>query len=645
MHKTDIRLGVALGALISASFLLGGAAHSETEADEARYDTIVVTSTRVETELNRLGYSVNIFDEQDIEKAQSVQLTDILVQSPGVTMTRVGGPGQNSSVRIRGGDSDHVLLVVDGVKMSDPSTTGGGSDFSEIMIGDIAQIEVLRGPQSTLWGSQAMSGVVSVVTAVPTEPFEGKLLVEAGSRDTLNTRLGIGGKQDKLIWRLAGSYYETDGISSLDKRLGGVEPDGFRNTTFSGRLEYNFTDDIALDLRGFYSDGRTELDNVSGRRDSRAYTLSTQYIGYAGLRFNLLSDRLRNRLSYQYTDVDGSRNDPDVTPSVTRDTIGRTERFEYQGTYAFSEAAELAFGAETQEVHVSYKSPTAANPNPVPRVNDIGLDSVYTQLKIDVIPSLTLTGGIRYDDHQFFGGRSNGQVSAAWRFSEAGVLRASWGQGFNAPTAYQLFDARYGNEDVRPEDSRGSWDVSIEHGFFSDNLKLSAGVFQTRTHDLIVVTNCTADPTSIHCLGTGRPGFYSNVDRAKAEGVELQASLRLSQTRIATNYTYTEAQDVRAGRDLARTPRHTVNVSVDHDWTDRIHTGLTAGYVGDSYNNAANTQELDGFVLIGLRASYDLTETLSLFGRVDNMFDEHYVTNLNYGTEGRSFNAGFRLSF
>lgn len=614
--------------------------------DSAGRDVVVVTATRVATEVDKVGYSLTVFDEIDIERSQSALLTDLLVQVPGVTMTRVGGAGQSSSVRIRGGDSDHVVLVIDGVKMTDPSTTGGGSDFSEIMIGDIARVEVLRGPQSTLWGSQAISGIVNVVTATPSEPFEGKFLLEAGSRETVNARLGVGGKTGALSWRLAGNHYETEGISSLDERLGGVEPDGHRNNTFSGRATYDLSDAMSVDLRGFYADAKTDLDNVSGRRDSPAYTLSRQLTGYAGLNFDLLSGRLKNRVSYQYTDTDGSRVDPSLAVPVTRDTIGRTKRAEYQGILSIQDGANLAFGAETQDTYVRYRSPTVAIPNPAARVNDIGLDSVYGQLQLEPFENVTLTGGLRYDDHQNFGGHTNGQMSVIWRPNDGDtLLRASWGQGFNAPTAYQLFDARYGNTQVEPEEAKGSWDASIEHHLLDGRLSLVAGYFNARTRNLIVVTNCTAAPTSVHCLGTGRPGFYSNVDRAKADGVELQAALRIDSTNIVANYTYTKARDLNNGRDLARTPRDTANITIDHNWTKRLQTGLTARYVGASFNDAANSVTLDEYILVNARVSFDLTDNLSIFGRVDNLFDEYYVTNLNYGTEGRAYHAGLRSTF
>lgn len=628
-----------------ASYSTQASASSAANMNDAP-DALIVTATNIETPVYQLGHALTVFDQQDIERSKPVLLTDMLIQSAGVTMTRVGGPGQASTVRIRGGDSDHVLLVIDGVRMTDPATTGGGSDFSEIMIGDISQIEILRGPQSTLWGSQAISGVVNVVTAMPSNPFEGKAQVELGSRNTTNARAAFGGKSSRLSWRIAGNYYSTDGISSLDKRMGGKETDGFRNQTLSTRLVYNATDNLVIDLRGYYSKGETDLDNISAKKDTPAYTLSRQLIGYAGLRLDMLSGRLSHRLSFQYTDSDGSRRDPSLAVPVTRETTGRTNRVSYQGVFAASDKLELVAGAETQDTYVRYRSPSVSNPNAAPRINNIDLDSLYGHLKLEALPGLTFTGGIRHDHHQNFGGHTNLQAAAAWRFNnENTIIRTSWGQGYNAPTAYQLFDARYGNEDVRPEDTKGNWDASIEQRFFDGQLALTAGYFRTRTRNLIVVTYCTAEPNSVHCAGTGRPGYYSNVEKAQSEGVELQASLRLQATKLNANYTFTKARDAISKLDLARSPRHTANFTVDHEWNDVFSTGTTLRYVGASYNDAANTVKFDDFLLINARISAKLSDTVELYLRADNIFNKYYVTNLNYGTEGRSVYFGFRTSF
>ncbi|HWK54334.1 MAG TPA: TonB-dependent receptor [Hyphomicrobiales bacterium] len=614
-------------------------------------EEILVTATRSTQRLSQLGNAISVLDLETIEREQAISVPELLVRTPGVHFTRPGGVGQNTTVRIRGADADHTVLVIDGVRLNDPSTTGGGANLGELMVGDIARIEVLRGVQSTLWGSQAIGGVVNVTTATPTEPLSGNLRTEAGSYGTGMIKGGVGGRRDALQWRLAASHYDTEGISSLDTRLGGREKDGYRNTSASGTLRYDFTDALQLDLRGFYSDGKTELDQVStnaNSRDSDAYTLMESLIGYAGLNLALFDGRLQNRVSLQQTRNDGNRIDPaQANNPVTRDTLGRSKRIEYQGIADANDWLDVVFGLERERADVSYASPTAAIPNPLPRINEVGIDSAYLQLQVELSEALHLTFGTRRDDHDTFGAQQSHQVTAAWAFNDGNTLwRSSWGTGFKAPTMYQLFDARYGNPDAQPEEALDSWDTSVEQHFLERRAMVSAGYFFTKTKNLLVVTQCTAAPAHPLCQGTGHPGFYSNVDMSEVNGVELQGSLQLTpQWFVNTNYTYTRALDMDGNLDLPRTPRRMVGIELSYEAPWGLKAGFATRYVSDSFNDAANLQPLKGYALTDIRASYPLTDRVEVYGRVDNAFDRYYVTNLRYATLGRGAYAGVRVNF
>ena len=215
---------LALAAVLS----LSTAAHAE-DAD----DTIVVSALRTPVETDRVSSSVTVLDLERIEQEQPIAVSDVLLRTPGISLSRNGGYGTATSLRVRGSDPGQTVLVVDGMRLADASTTDGGADFGNLFADDIERIEILRGPQSILWGSNAIGGVVNVLTNRPTAPLEGRVSIEGGSRNTLNARAGVGGSGKLLDWRIAGSTFTTDGISA---RTSGTERDGFERQSASGTL-------------------------------------------------------------------------------------------------------------------------------------------------------------------------------------------------------------------------------------------------------------------------------------------------------------------------------------------------------------------------------------------------------------------------
>ena len=267
------------------------AAHAD-GAEDAGSPAIVVTALRTPVAQDRISSSVTVLDQADIDRQQPLAVSDILLRTPGISLTRNGGYGTATSLRIRGADSGQSVLVIDGMRLADPSTTDGGYGFSNLLADDIARIEILRGPQSILWGSNAIGGVINVETVRPEQPLEGSFAVEAGSRQTVNARGGIGGKSDALVWRIAGSAFTTDGISA---RSNGTEPDGYTRRSASGSATLNLSSAASLDLRGYWASADNDFDGTSG--DTLAYGLTEEWTAYAGLNVALFDGRFRNRLA------------------------------------------------------------------------------------------------------------------------------------------------------------------------------------------------------------------------------------------------------------------------------------------------------------------------------------------------------------
>jgi len=630
MHKSIILFSsVALACLAAPSF-----------ADEA--DQIVVTATRSEQPLSQVGASVTVIDAEKIKTRQSVAVVDLLRTVPGVTFSRNGGIGTTTSVNIRGAESDQTVALIDGVKINDPSTPGGGFNFGNMLTDNIARIEVVRGSQSVLWGSQAIGGVINMITAEPGERIAANASAEYGWRDSGKLVGNISGKSGPVAASVGGGYYRTDGISTFSEARGGKERDGYRHYGANAKVKVTLSDAISVDLRGWYSDGKTGIDGFApptftfGDTDETART--KEFIGYAGLNVALFDGRLRNRLAYALTDT--RRQNLDFTsgaPFETFNAKGRNERFEYQGVFDIVEGWKAIFGAETEKA--SFRSSSYGGPFATASAR---IDSIYGQLNAIPVTGLSLAVGLRRDDHDSFGGKTTFAANGVYSPNGGNTsLRASYGEGFKTPSLYQLF-SEYGNSRLKPESSHG-WDVGIAQKLLDGRIEAGATWFQRDTGNQIIFINCPA----LTGICAGRPfGTYDNVTRGRAEGIELSLNLRPTDAlTVETNYSWVKAQNRMTGLDLPRRPRHSLNSAIDYQWAFGLKTGATITHVGSSFDNIANTRKLAGYVLVDLRASYPVTKGIEIYGRIENLFDEHYETTYRYGSPGRAAFAGVRLTY
>jgi vitamin B12 transporter len=636
--------------LISTSSLFAVLSAAPAFAGEAQVsvEEIVVTATRSPQPLYRVGSSITVIGKEAIEASQAVVVSDLLTQTPGVSFSRNGGVGGTTAIRIRGAETDQTTVLIDGVKLNDPSSPGGGYNFADLLAGDIERIEILRGAQSTLWGSQAIGGVVNIITAAPARAFEGSADGEGGSRATGYGRLAAGGAGERLTWRLAGGYYTTDGISSF---AGGTERDGYQNSMLSGRVGIAVTEEISVDLRGFYLHSHTQLDGfpppLYAFADTAEFNKTKQFVGYAGVNFDLLEGRFKNRVAYGYTDIDRDSFNPDqpVTTSTFL-SVGRNTRWEYQGTLAIAPGWEAVFGAEREKSTLRTSAPSEFDPAPAEDRASAATTSGYAQVQAELIPDLTLTGGLRYDDHETFGSRVLGQAAAAWSLNDGDtVLRTSFAQGFKSPTLFQLY-SDFGNLALLPEKA-DSWDAGIEHHALDGALGVSAIAFYRKTVNQIDFISC---PNPNPICNTGTFGFYDNVASARAQGVELAGALSVQDLVFEANYTLTDTKNTSAGNinrgnDLARRPKHTANASLTYQWPFDVSTGAAVRYVGKAFDNAANSFVLQDFTLVDLRTAWQVNGTVEVYGRIENLFDKAHQTARDYGSVGRGAFAGVRARF
>ncbi len=623
--------------IIATIFLVGAVA--------APAETIVVTANRTPQPLNRVGQSISVVDRPELDRRQSQSVADVLRTLPGVSIARNGGLGGVATVFIRGAESDQTVALIDGVKLNDPSTVGGGFNFGNLLVGNIERIEVLRGSQSVLWGSQAIGGVVNMVTRRPGEALRVNARAEYGWRDTANLVGNVSGKLGPLSASVGGGWLRSDGISNFSERRGGRERDGYENLGANANFNLALSDDISLDARGFYSRGRFNADGFAPPNfsfgDVNEENITREIVAYTGLNAALLDGRWQNRLGFAYTDTDRRNTALDGAPFVTFDGQGRNERLEYQGVIDVAKGWQATFGAE-QEI----SRYTAASFGGAPTSARASIRSLYAQAVATPLAGLTATLGLRHDDHNRFGGATTFGASGVYAIAATGTtLRASHAEGFKAPSLFQLF-SNFGNQQLRPERSTG-WDAGITQVLAGGRMDFSATYFQRTSSDLIIFIGC-ASQTGI-CVN--RPfGTYDNVARARAQGLELALTMRptddltLQVTHGTVDARNTTAGNANQNRRLARRPEQSSSILVDYRWSFGLNTGATLTNVSRSFENAANTVALPGYTLVDLRAALPIGRRLELTARIENLFNAAYETALNFGQPGRAAYVGLRVT-
>ncbi len=624
---------VSVSALVFACPALAQGTNEVLIADNYRADAITVIATGSETALSKTGQPITVITSDEIQSIQGQDITRVLERVPGLTFTRNGGPGSFTGVRLRGADAEQVLVLVDGVRVEDVSAPSGGFDFGTLTPGGVERVDVLRGSNSVVWGSAAIGGVI----AVQSRELNGvEASAEYGANESYTANAAAGVSSDFGALTLNGGYARNEGISAA---ASGTEPDGFRQWRIGGRGRLNLTQDLAIVATARYADSRTDIDGFGPPTytvfgDTPEFQETRQASGRVGLRYT--SGGLTLNTGFALSDTKRDYFDPTFGTDPSFGYVGRSERADLTGRLNLPASFTLDFGADSEWTRFSSTFDAEAKANLTSGHAMLGWTSERA----------SLAAGVRVDDHNRFGTAWTLGANGSFALADDLRLRASYGEGFKAPTLYQLL-SDYGNASLVPERSK-SYDAGLEWGSRNGPLHASATVFRRDSRNLIAFVSCA----SLNACASRPSGLYDNIGKARAEGVEVELGARPSDTlQLRAAYTYLEARNLTPGnanngRDLARRPRHALTLS--SDWTSPL-AGLTFGadlrMVGDSYDNAANTNRLDGYVLTTVRASLPVTEAVELFGRVENVFNEGYQTVADYGTWGRSVFVGIRARY
>lgn len=630
----SLRLLVSLCALFLATGI-GGTAKAQGVAE---LEGIVIQSAnRTPTEAAKVGSSVEVITEKDLEKQSRTFLKDYLEQLLGVTFAQNGPPGTPSRIRIRGTGPEYIKVLIDGIDVSDPSNTKTAAHFEHLLVGDISRVEVLKGSQSTLYGGDAVGGVISIETKAATTPgFSHSGGVEGGQYNTFRGAYTAGylaADGSNISLTVQGVY--TDGFSAAAI---GTEDDGYRNLTVSGRGEYYLAPSVKIFFAARTLDADAEYDGFEfgppyRPDDALLNSATVQHAGRIGTEFSLFDNAFQNTFAVQGTKVERDEFDTGVRTTWFE---GDRIKGEYKGVLHFNDRLSLLAGADWEETGMANLLVNSATA-------DIG--GVYAQLMMEPVTGLVVTGGARADDHSDFGRFNTYRLTAAYFAPSTDTkFRASLGTGFRAPSLDELYGVYdfglgpfdYGNPNLQPEESE-SWDAGIEQGVLNGRIRLAATYFEIDTDNLIVYDfNC----------GFGAPVCnYNQPGITRRNGVELGAAAIVADgLTITAGYTYTDTETA-ADQRLTYVPRHNFVVGLDARPMDKVELNVVVKYVADSlHSNGPPAVALDDYVLVSAKASYAFMDGWTAYVRGENLLDEDYETIRGYGTAGLSVYGGITMA-
>lgn len=599
-------------AAIAAAFAAPAFAEDATQLDE-----VIVTATRIPAIVADTP-GARVIDAKTIEQRGAIFAADILADVPGLSVYRAGFGGV-TSVRIRGASQDKSLVLVDGVPVNDPSQPSGGFDFSGFDLGDVSRVEVLSGPQSSLWGSDAIGGVISFTTR---EQNGVSANAEAGSYGTVRGRLGLGVATDKFAYGLSVSRFHSDGFSAADEADGATEADGFDNTTVNARARYELNDRFGLDASYRHSDTFADIDGF-GPVDTLDTAATVNQSGLVRVR---VADVLG--LNHQFT-VAASDIDRDTNSAFPSVYTGQHRLYRWQADSRDQEARLVySFGAEHEESKADLNGSVEA---------ELGVSSVFGVARFAATDRLSLTAGVRHDDTDDFGGETTGRVSAAYDLGSGITLSGAYGTGFKTPSVSQAvcdFCFVLPTTTVAalvPEKGKGG-ELALAWRSQDGRFDGRVTAYRLEVEDQIdgFFNNSTFE------------FYYVNLSRTRTDGVELEGRAALGGGfELSGAYAWTDARNAVTDAPILRVAEHSGSATLA--WTGESLSGaLTVRAEGDMPDSGG---QRDGFVVANLNGAWALNDKVSLTARVENLFDTHYQQLLGYGEAGLSGYVGIRLRY
>lgn len=595
------------------------------EAGAIKMEEVVVTASRLEEPLRYSPDSVTVITEEEIQKKDKKAIIDVLRDVPGVFIRQNSSFGGSSSIYLRGTNNAHTLIMIDGVRVGDPMAGDGKMSISDLSTDNIDRIEIIRGAQSVLYGSDAIGGVINIIT----QKGEGRpkfyLSGEGGSFETFREKLGVTGSNDKVSYSACISRLDTKGVSKADEDLGNTEQDYYHNTNISARLDAQISETVKAGFSVRHSQSKMDYDDTGADADKVSDT------DISSLSTNLDQDLCSWWQHIIKLGTTETKREYTANGAFDGTYKGTTKLASWQHNFFIQDKDTITAGFDYQE-----ESGDVQNPWGNITEKKVDTNSLFIQNKWTPFQGLSFTLGMRHDDHQTFGDEDTYKGALAYLYEETGTkIRGSYGTGFRAPSLYQLYSS-YGDPNLKPEESKG-FDAAIDQELFGRKMLVSVTYFQTEIDQLIDWNWSTWK--------------YYNVGKAKTKGWETSASFKpLDWLSFDAYYTYMEAKDETSGgtyqgKYLIYRPKHTGGASLNIKPLEKLNVNLNVQYVGKRYRNASNTGEMPSYTLLNLVASYNVTEWFQAFGRVDNLTDKNYQSIYQYGEPGIGIYGGIKATF
>lgn len=626
---------------------LGLVGVTSAQAEEIKLDELLVTAGRVPVEAEKVGRAHTVVTGEEIEKRQIRYVADALRTVPGLAVSRNGSTGGLTQVRIRGAEANHVLVLIDGIEVSDISHSA--YDFSGLQASDVERIEVLRGPQSSLYGANAMAGVIHIITKKGERNSAPKVSAQAetGTDGTLMGSVSTRGGADKFDYALSLAWRRSDGINTAQN---GSEKDENKNLTFNGKTSIDLAEDLTLDLGLRVVKKKADTDafgtipgtTMGGAVDNRTNNVeSREFFTSAGLTHSPWDGQFVQKANIKFADSNRRGNTDSAFPYGNN---SKRVTLNYQGTVfletpTFADAKHSLTGAAEWE-RETYKNVHGSSAYSR-KLRDRDMTGLVAEYRGEFWDNLFLTGAVRHDINENFKDATTYSASAAYLIKQTGTrLHGSIGTGVTNPSFYEQFGSSsnfVGNPNLKPEENFG-WDVGIEQSLFDDRFVVDVTYFKERMKNEIQYQR----PTVVNLEGT-----------SKRQGIEVSATAKITDDlQVKASYTYLDATEPN-GQQEVRRPKHSGAINVSQSFMEKrgnvfVDTIFNANMTDTQYTMptyARSEVKLDDFVVMNVGADFKLNDNVQLYGRIENLFDADYEEIHTYNTAGRTAYVGIRANF
>ncbi|WP_293746141.1 TonB-dependent receptor [uncultured Paraglaciecola sp.] len=626
MKHTTLALAISTSLFASSIY----AAEQNGQNEENEIEKMVVVSSRVSMPLREIATSVSIITQQDIDARGYANLTDVLKIQPAISATNSGGVGSTTALRVRGEEGYRTLVRIDGVDISDPTGTQVGPQLAHLQSSNIARVEILRGSQGLAYGADA-GGVINIYSGSPSEQFSGNLSGEFGGYNSRNLSANMGANHEDFDYFVAASDYQTDGFNSRldDPRQ---DKDGYENTTIHSRLGVQINDDLSLGLVFRNNQGLGQFDNC-GFGASASNDCESEF-NQSNLRadLNYSTDKSQHELAYAKTLIERENFNQGLSDFLTK---GVLQRVEYLGNTQLNQEHQLVYGFDWEEEQITTAEQSRIS------------TGYYFEYQGELLDNLYITAGVRHDDNEDFGEHTSVRVSGAyiWTLGDDEIkLRSAYGTGFRAPS---LFEVEYNRgpyafapaaTTALQEETTKGYEIALEYS-----------TKQGSRFEVIYFDQTIED--SIFFDLAGYSGYLQDLGQSSSEGAELIADVKVSDAlRLNLNYTYNQTKDT-AGEQRLRRPKNMANIGFDYQ-IDKLTLSANLRLVQDFVDLVLDETTfesvalpLDNYEVIDISARYRVNTRLTVFARVENLFDKSYQDLAAFNTAGDTPHIGLKYQF